>query len=81
MKPYMKYKKRGKPLQIKKYRLAIQLYKIYNATNENKNWIDLNFEQNFNNRTNYVQINDTWRLLIGRNNIMNRFKCLTNKID
>ena len=66
-----------------KYRLSIQLYKLYNANNgnENENWIDLNFQQNFNDRNNYVQIFDTSRLMIGRNTIVNRFKCLNNTID
>ena len=66
-----------------KYRLAIQLYKLYNAINQNDNdnWIDLNFQQNFNDRNNFVQINDVSKLLIGRNTIVNRFKCLNNTID
>ena len=50
-------------------------------TKENENWIDLNFQQNFNDRNNYVQIFDTSRLMIGRNTIVNRFKCLNNTID
>ena len=75
--------KRGKPEDMMKYRLAIQLYKLYNATtqNENDNWIDLNFQQNFNDRNHHLQINDVSRLLIGRNTIVNRFKCLNNSVD
>ena len=66
-----------------KYRLSIQLYKLYNAynQNENDNWIDLNFQQNFNDRNNFVQITDNSRLLIGKNTIVNRFKSLNNLID
>ena len=63
------------------YRLAIQLYKTKNANDENNNWIDLNFQQNFNERSNWVQIYDVSKLTIGKNNIMNRFNCINNKID
>ena len=47
-----------------KYKLAIQLYKIYNGRMENEDWIDLNLQQNFNNRNNHVQISDVskWRI-------------------
>ena len=64
-----------------KYILSIHFYKIYNATDQNDNWIDMNFQQNFNDRNNYVQINDVSRLLIGRNNIINKLKCLNNFTD
>ena len=41
----------------------------------------VNFQQNFNDRNKYVQINDVSRLLIGRNNIINKLKCLNNFTD
>ena len=74
---------KGKPEDMMKYRLSIQLYKLYNTTtqNENDNWIDLNFQQNFNERNNLVQIYEVSRLLIGRNTLVNRLKCLNNSID
>ena len=64
-----------------KYRLAIQLYKVYNGRTENQDWIDLNFQQNFNGRNIHVQINDVSNLRIGRNSLMNRTNCINNKID
>ena len=42
--------KRATPNQWMEYRLAIRLFKLYNATFESENWIDLNFQQNFNMR-------------------------------
>ena len=47
----------------------------------NEDWIDLNFQQNFNERNNHVQIYEVSRLRIGRNTIVNRLKCLNNSID
>ena len=64
-----------------KYRMAIQLYKIYNSKTENMDWIDLNFQQNFNDRNLHVRINDVSRLRIGKNTIMNRLNCLNGKIE
>ena len=65
------------------YRLSIQLYKLYNTMTPdgNEDWIDLNFQQNFNERNNHVQIYEVSRLRIGRNTIVNRLKCLNNSID
>ena len=75
--------KRGKPQDVMKYRLSIQLYKLYNANNqmENVNWMDLNLQQNFNDRNNFVQIFETSKIMIGRNTLVNRFKCLNNTIE
>ena len=73
--------KRATPIKMMKYRLALQLYKIYNGGNENQDWIDLNFQQNFNERNIHVQINDVSNLRIGRNILMNRLNCINNKID
>ena len=72
---------RATPIKMMKYRLAIQLYKIYNGRTESEDWIDLNFQQNFNNRNNHVQITDVSNLRIGRNTTMNRLNCINNKID
>ena len=64
-----------------KYRLAIQLYKIYNANDDKDNWVDLNFQQILNERNNLVHIYDVSKLSNGKNNIMNRFYCINSKID
>ena len=48
---------------------------------ETEDWIDLNFQQNFNNPNNHVQINDISNLRIGKNSLMNRMNCINSKID
>ena len=63
------------------YRLAPQLYQIHNLTTQNNDWLDYNFQQNFINRMNKVQIIDRSNLRIGRNCMMNRLTCLNGKID
>ena len=73
--------KRGTPVKMMKYRLAIQLFKLYNSRTETQDWIDLNFQQNFNERMTKVQINDVSSLRIGRNSLMNRLNCINNTID
>ena len=72
---------RATPLKMMKYRMAIQLYKIYNGRSQNEDWIDLNFQQNFSNRNTCVQIIDVSSIRIGRNSIMNRMNCINNKIE
>ena len=64
-----------------KYKLAIQLYKIYNSDTMTDNWLDLNFQQNFNGRNNFVKNFDTSRIRIGKNSIANRLNCLNGNID
>ena len=46
----------------------------------NDDWMDMNFQQNFNDRTDRVHITDNSRLRIGKNCIMNRMSCINNKI-
>ena len=73
--------KRALPMNFAKYRMAIQLYKIYNAEERNDDWIDMNFQQNFNARNGKFQINDYSRLKIGRNVLCNRLNELNNQIN
>ena len=72
---------RATQIKMMKYRLAIQLYKTYNGSNENQDWIDLNFQQNFNDRSINVKINEVSSLRIGRNSLMNRLNCINNKVN
>ena len=65
---------------MRNYRLALQLFKLYNGTLMNDAWIDLNSQQNFNDRTDTVGIYDCSRLRVGKNCIVNRLSCITNKI-
>ena len=64
-----------------KYRLSIQLHKIYNGTSMNEDWIDMNYQQNFNTRNRKFHITDNSRLKIGINIMSNRLKVLNDKID
>ena len=71
---------RALPMDMMKYRLSIQLYKIYNGYIKNEDWMDMNWQQNFNNRLTCVQINDFSRIKIGKNSILNRLGVLNNEI-
>ena len=73
--------KRAKPCQMMEYKLAIQLYKLYNSETMNDDWLDLNFQQTFNHRNNYAKFFDNSRIRIGKNSIVNRLSCLNGKID
>ena len=42
--------------------------------------MDMNWQQNFNNRLTCVQINDFSRIKIGKNSILNRLGVLNNEI-
>ena len=69
------------PQKMMTYRLALQLFKIHNSTDQNDDWLDYKFQKNFNYRMNKVQITDISNLRIGRNCMMNRMTCLNGKID
>ena len=68
-------------MNFSKYRLAIQLYKIYNGMEMNEDWIDMNYQQNFNARNRMFQINDYSRLKIRRKVICNRLNELNNQVN
>ena len=44
-------------------------------------WIDLNTQQNFNGRNDYVQIFNRSNYKVGKNLLVNQFKTLTNRIN
>ena len=71
--------KRALPMDFAKYKLAIQLFKIYNSTNTDE--MDMNGQQNFNARTKMFHINDSSKLMVGRNIISNRLIVLNNKVE
>ena len=68
--------KRATPMNFAKYKLAVQLHKIYNRMDENEDWIDMNEQQNFNARNENFHINDYSRTKIGKNVLCNRLICL-----
>ena len=67
-------------MNFSKYRLAIQLFKIYNGVEENNDWVDMNVQQNFNARNEYFHINDASKVKVGRNILCNRLTCLNGEI-
>ena len=73
--------KRALPMDFAKYKLAIQLFKIYNSSITDENWMDMNIQQNFNARNKMFHINDCSKLLVGRNIISNRLTVLNNQGD
>ena len=68
-------------MDFSKYRLAIQLHKIYNGSSMNDDWIDMNIQQNFNARNGRFHITDNSRLKIGVNIMCNRLKVLNDNIN
>ena len=73
--------KRAVPLDVMKYRLAIQLHKLYNDNYTNNDWIDLNLQQNFNSRQTCVRITDCSNVKVGKNILVNRLGVLNNLIS
>ena len=63
------------------YKHSLQLHKLYNSDEPSEDWLDLNYQQNFNARQNNFQVVDTARLKVGRNILCNRLKLLNGKID
>ena len=76
-----KLEKRALPMDFAKYRLAIQLFKIYNGDSMNDDWIDMNVQQNFNARSKLFHINDYSNTKIGKNIISNRLTVLNAELD
>ena len=58
-----------------KFKLSLQLYKV-----NNEDWIDMNYQQNFNTRLDCVQIFDDANIRIGKNILINRLNVLNNEI-
>ena len=50
-------------------------------TEPNEDWIDLNWQQNFNNRCEKFMIIGSSRLKVGKNLLPNRLGVLNNKIE
>ena len=44
-------------------------------------WMDLNWQQNFGNKQNFVQIVDKSRIKVGKNILVNRLPIINNKIE
>jgi hypothetical protein len=64
---------RAMPEQMMYYKHALLLYKTYNESTPTKNWLTLNFQQNFNNRNNTLRVFSTSNYKVGQNLTSNRF--------
>ena len=73
--------KKSNPPQMMKYKLALQLHKLYNNENMSDDWLSLFFNQNFNGRNSKANFRDTSNHKIGKNLIANRLSTLNNEIE
>ena len=72
--------KRATPMQMMIIKHAILLHKIWNETIYSKQWLALNFQQNFNERNESVRIFETNKLKVGKNLVVNRLKVINGLI-
>ena len=61
-----RHEQRALPMNFAKYRLAIQLYKIYNGDDYTEDWQDMNRQQNFNARCEVFRITNCSNIKIGK---------------
>ena len=73
--------KRATPDQICQYKHALLLHKTYNDSDQGKEWLALNINQNFNARNPKFISADTSNYKIGRNITSNRLRSVNNKIN
>ena len=71
---------RALPMNFAKYKLALQLFKIYNGSDYNDDWLDMNSQQNFNGRNEMFHISDFSKIKIGKNILCNRLTVLNGQI-
>ena len=72
---------RATPMQMLKYKHSLLLFKLYNSTVRNEDWIDLNFNQSFNSRSNKCRIFDESNVRVGKNILTNRLTVINNQIE
>ena len=72
--------KRPTPKTLMEFKHALILHKVYNTEVPNQNWLNLFFNQNFNNRNPKANFIDTSRFKQGKNLLSNRFTCINNRI-
>ena len=72
---------RATPTQMCQYKLTLTMYNYFNTQEPTIDWIDMNFQQTFNQRYNYLNFVSTSSYKIGHNILCNRFPCLNKKIE
>ena len=73
--------KRATPSQMLLYKHSLLLYKVWNDPIYSKDWLDLNFQQNFSVRNLTIKIFDTSCRKVGKNLATNRLKILNGLIN
>ena len=71
---------RATPLKMMHYKLALQLFKNFNDQTQGETWLDLNFQQNYGQRNEFVMIVDNSTHKVGRNNLINRLNTINGKV-
>ena len=69
---------RATPVQMMNYKHSLLLFKLYNDTKQTDDWMDLNWNQSFNNRSTKVRQFDVSSKKIGKNILTNRLTTLMN---
>ena len=57
-----KLHKRATPVEVMKYKHALELYKLYNSEKQSEDWIDLKTQQAFKDRVQTIKVFDNSRL-------------------
>ena len=72
---------RATPTQMSQYKLALTMFTVFNTQEPILDWVDLNFQQTFNQRNTTLNFVNTANYKIGLNSLCNRFTCVNNKIE
>ena len=72
---------RATPDQLLKYKLALQLYKIFHHQVPSQDWVSININGIYTSRQNHFIIQKSNRLRLGMSIISNRFSALNGRID
>ena len=72
--------KRGLPGQIMTYKTSLLLHTLYTKKEPETEWLNLQFQHQFNNRHNKFAVTKTNTLRVGENILVNRLSLTNNKI-
>ena len=72
---------RAMPIQMMKYKHSLLLFKLYNETRQTEDWMDLNWNQAFNNRNMNVRLFDVSKNKVGKHILANRLTIINNQIE
>ena len=72
---------RATPTQMCQYKLALAMFTLFNTQEPTMDWLDMNFQQTFNQRYNFLNFVNTASYKVGSNILCNRFACLNKKIE